>query len=104
MHPALVAVEVIDSLRNSHAELFGMIERASILFQSYLAIASLNNFLYMVYCSYYWVIVVYDLEPALSQRRLEVALGTTGWLAFTLSNLSLLVHFCELVVYEVCIF
>jgi hypothetical protein len=104
LHPALFGAGHIASLRDSHAILCSMVERISSLFQSILAIASLNTFLYMVYTAYYWVLGVYDLDPRYSQQRVIVALGSSGWLAFTISNYFLFVRSCELAVSEVCIF
>jgi hypothetical protein len=80
-----------------------MVERISSLFQSILAIASLNIFLYMVYAAYYLAIGVFDLDPGYSQKRLAIALGSSGWLTFTISNYFFFVRSCELAVNEVCI-
>jgi hypothetical protein len=103
LHPAAVAAGRIASLRNSHAELCSMVERISSLFQSILAIASLNVFLYMIYCAYYWAIGVFDLDPSFSHKRLIIALSTSCWLAFILSNYFLFVRSCELTICEVCL-
>jgi hypothetical protein len=101
LHPDLVAAEDIASLRHSHAKLCNMVEKIFSLFQSIIAIASLNTFLYMVYAAYFWAIGVFDLDPSYSQKRLVVALETSGWLFFTISNYFLVVRSCELAVCKV---
>lgn len=103
-HPSPLAARQIRFLRKKHADLCNMVERTSNLFQSILALASFNTFLFMVYCAYYFIMAVFDLiEPELTHKRLAVALGTFGWLAFTLANYFQLVQPCELTVYEVCL-
>jgi hypothetical protein len=104
LHPAFYAAEHVGSLKDSHAELYSMVERISNLFQGILAIASLNIFLYMIYAAYYWAIGVYDLDPDYSHKRLAVAIETSGWLFFTISNYYLFVRSCELAVFEVSVF
>lgn len=52
-----------------------MVERASNLFQRILAIASLNTFLYMVYCAYYWVLAFYDLRPSITKKKTSSRIG-----------------------------
>jgi len=104
LHPALISEGHVASLRDSHAELYSMVERISNLFQGILAIASLNIFLCMVFVGFYWAIGVYDLDPAYSHKRLVVAMESSGLLIFTIFNYFLFVRSCELAVFEVSAF
>jgi len=80
------AVEMMFKLRRIHADICTLLSNISDHLQFILIVSVINIFLYTIYCTYYLVNAVFNLEPRYADRRLVISLGTSGWVAFYIAN------------------